>query len=161
MSDTSAGKYLLSNPLVLIVVIVLILIFLAAYYFIRKSIQPSEYFDNSMLELMTSEDVQENLLCCISFFDDAYESRQMPLVTDFMALRLNAAVVITFYKKSNSAAKAILMLKKHYFKGRPLPDYTEKYKEKLMLDGREGDVAGAFCLFASEAFSQLLDKKRS
>ncbi len=159
MSDTAAGKYLLSNPLVLIIVIALAFIFLAAYYFIRKSIQPSEYFDNSMLEHMTSEDVQENLLCCISFFDDAYECGQMPLVSDFMALRLNAAVVLTFYSNANSAAKAILMLKKHYFKDRPLPDYTEKYKEKLMVDGREGDVAGAFCLYGSEAFLQLLDRE--
>ncbi len=159
MSDTAAGKYLQNNPLVLIIVIVLALIFLTAYYFIRKSIQPSEYFDQSSLERLTSEDVQENLLCCISFFSDAYESGQLPLITDFMAFRINAAIVFTYYKNSNNVAEIFLKLKKYYFKNKPFPDYTDRYKDRLVEDGREGDIMGAFCLYGCEEFSALLDQE--
>lgn len=159
MSDTAAGKYLLSNPLILIIVIALVLIFLMAYYFIRKSIQPSEYFDNTMLNRMTREDVEENLMGCISFFSDAYEAGELPIIADFMALRINAAVALTFFKNTDSAAKIMLMLKKYYFKDKPLPDYTDMYKDRLIEDGRESDVAGAFCLHGCEVFSKLLDKE--
>jgi hypothetical protein len=154
MPATPAGR-LLHDPLVIIIGAVAILGFLTAYYFIRKSLQPTEDFDNSILRSLSHEDKQESLQYCISFFQDAYDANELPDLSIFMELRLKASIVFTFYKNVRRAAYVYSKLRSCYYKDRPLPDFTDRYKEKLRENGREGDILSAFCLCGIEEFEKL------
>lgn len=134
-----------------------LLVFLVAYYFIRKSLQPTEDFDSKMFQSFTHEDKQESLQYCISFFLDAYDARQIPRYSTFLELRIRAVPVFALFKKTGTAVAVYIKLKDYYYKSKPLPDYTGKYRAKLTEDSRdEDDVAAAFCLYGYEAFSKLL-----
>jgi hypothetical protein len=159
MFDTVVGEYIQSHPFVLVAVIILMLAFMTAYYLVRKSLQPTENFDPNMLGSLTREDREESLGYCISFFSEAYESRSLPIMTEFMELRIRAAIVFTFFRKSGTAAEVFIKLRNHYLKNKPLPDYTARYQDRLAEDGREGDVTGAFCLHGCELFSQLMEEE--
>lgn len=159
------SDFLISNPLVLTAALILLLIFFEAFYYIRKSIQPSEDFDNKMLKYITHKEKRDSLKYCITFFKEAYDAGGLPVYNDFMAFRLMAAVVFSFYKKTNEAAYAFLRLKKYYdkrYRGKKekLPDYTEVYIERLIKDGREGDVIGAFCLHCYDEFSKFIEQDK-
>ena len=154
MPAAPAGR-LLHDPLVIIIGAVAILGFLTAYYFIRKSLQPTENFDNGMLRKLTREDKLESLQYCISFFQDAYDANELPDLSVFMELRLKASIVFTFYKNVRRAAYVYSKLRGFYYKDRPLPDLTERYEDNLKADGRGGDILSAFCLYGIEEFEKL------
>lgn len=145
------------NIFIYVLIALAILIFLVAYYFIRKSLQPTEDFNNKMLSMMTAEDKEESLLYCISFFQDAYDSKVLPGMSEFMELRVRAAAVFTFYKNVRRAAYVYMKLKDYYYKDKPLPDLTDRYKDDLLKDGRsKKDIISAFCMCGVEEFSKLL-----
>lgn len=159
MPDAMAGSIDWKNPFICAFTIAAILLFLTAYYFIRKSVLPEEDFDNKMLSAITKEDKEESLAYCISFFAEAYDSKELPGYSEFMELRLKASVVFTFYKRVNSAAYIYMKLKNYYYKGKPLPDHTDKYRHKLRKDSRsEKDIISAFCLYGLEEFSRLAEQ---
>jgi hypothetical protein len=147
------------DAFLIILLSVTVLVFLTAYYFIRKSLLQSEDFDSKVLRSLTREDKQEGLSYCISFFQDAYDSRELPDMSLFMEFRLKTIIVITFYKSIKKASFIYIKLKNHYYKDKPLPDLTDRYKEQLKSDGRDGsDVMSAFCLFGIEEYSKGLEE---
>lgn len=154
-AETLSGAFVPNNAFMIIVTCVAVLVFAAAYYFIRKSLLPTEDFDNSMLRNLTREDNQESLQYCVSFFQDAYDSKELPDLSVFMELRIRASIVLAFYRNVRRAAYVYSKLRSYYYKDKPLPDYTAKYKDSLKEDGREGDVVGAFCLYGIEEFGRL------
>ncbi len=155
MPENMPAALLPDNTLLIIVGVLTVLGFLIAYYFIRKSLQPTENFDNGMLRKLTREDKLESLQYCISFFQDAYDANELPDLSVFMELRLKASIVFTFYKNVRRAAYVYSKLRGFYYKDRPLPDLTERYEDNLKADGRGGDILSAFCLYGIEEFERL------
>lgn len=147
-----------NNAFVCAAAAVCILIFLTAYYFIRRSLMPDENFDSSILRSLTIEDKRDSLLYCVSFFKDAYDCEGMPGLADFMEFRIRAAIVFRFYKKLRNVSYVFVKLKSFYYKDKPLPDLTAKFRSRLTQDGRKGDITGAFCLYGYEEFSKLLEQ---
>lgn len=159
MPAALAGGFDWNNIFIYAILFVSVLIFLIAYYFIRKSLLPSVDFDNKLLSTITKEDKEESLLYCISFFQDAYAAKELPGFSEFLELRIRVSIVFTFYKHVNSAAYIYMKLKNYYYKSKPLPDHTDKYKIRLREDGRnENDLIGAFCLSGVEEFSKLAEQ---
>lgn len=160
MPEKVSPVFLPGDVLTVIICVLAIMIFIGAYYFIRKSLQFNHEFDNNVLKSLTHEEKQESLQYCLDFFQDAYDAQEMPEISIFMELRLKAAIVFTFYKNVRTAAYIYIKLKNYYYKKKPLPDYTYKYKDKLKEDGRsECDVASAFCLYGMEEFSRLAEQR--
>jgi hypothetical protein len=143
------------NTLLIIIGVLTVLGFLTAYYFIRKSLQPTEDFDNRMFRKLTREDKNESLQYCVSFFQDAYDANELPDLSVFMELRLKASIVLTFYKSVRRAAYVYSKLRGFYYMDRPLPDLTDRFKQRLKEDGRGGDIVSAFCLCGIEEFERL------
>lgn len=154
-AEMPTGNFIPGNTLMIIITCAAVLVFSVAYYFIRKSLQPTENFDSSMLRKLTREDRLESLNYCISFFQDAYDARELPDLSLFMELRIRASIVFVSYKHTRRAAHVYSKLRGFYYRDRPLPDFTKRFGGRLKADGREGDVAGAFCLCGVEEFEAL------
>lgn len=104
---------------------------------------------------LTFEETRMRMLYCVSFFDDIYNSREMPCREHFEEFQLYSSVVASACKDSG-VRDISSALRLYYLKGRPLPDYTGRYAQRLKEDSREGDVLAAFCLHARDEYSRLI-----